>query len=768
MTTPDFDRPWRLFGPDDGAAPQAEAAPASGAMSETGPKSGPKSGPEAGPQAGAQLAPELAPVCAPVCAPEASLDPSPAAPRPYGRAFSRISARPSARLDAPLDAPLPEAAFDAHALSEDAPEPLPDDAPLAGDDAARAGLDGASPAMGGARLAEVIDQRARGLDPNAEAARRRAAAASRRETDLRQRARWRLGLLGVAFILAYGAVAGKMADIAASDPYEPRAWSSSIGPTEAVRGRITDRNGRLLAANLPVHSLYAEPDEMVDPAAAAAGIARIFPTENEAALRRQFTDGRSFMWIRRSITPAERVAVHELGDPGLKFGPRDTRFYPNGMLAAHVLGGARYGEEGVLGAEINGVAGVELWFDERLRDPGRAGEPLRLSIDLRVQAAFTDVLSNAVKTFHAKGAAGVLLDARNGEILSMVSLPAFDPNDRNNYFRPGAREESPLFNSAAQGLYELGSTYKVFTAAMMMDDGLATPETMMDTSGPLVSGRFRIGDSHRMPDEMNLQDIMVHSSNVGTARFALIGGSRRQTEMFQKLGLLDPAPVELPAARSAKPERQDPSRDVTVMTNSFGHGITGSPLHLAVAYAAMVNGGLKVSPTLIAGAPAADESARVISRLTSRRVRSMLRDVVTRGTGRSAEVFGYAVGGKTGTAEKKRIGAKGYDRHRIIATFAGAFPMTDPKYVIIVTLDEAEHRTPTRIFRTAGWTAAPTTREVIGRIAPLLGLWPEYDESQIGGAAVAESLGAEDLGAEDPGAEDLGAAGVVAASAVAR
>jgi cell division protein FtsI (penicillin-binding protein 3) len=629
-------------------------------------------------------------------------------------------------------APAPDPAFDARALSHDAADPLPDDAPLAGDFAPVAALSGGA----GARLTEVIDQRARGLDPNAEAARRRGAASARREMDLRQRARWRLGLLCFAFVLAYGAVAGKMAGLAGSDPREPRGWASSAGPVEAVRGQIVDRNGRLLAANLPVHSLYARPEEMVDPAAAAAGLAKIFPDEDAKILLRRFSDGRKFLWVRRTITPSERIAVHNLGEPGLRFGPRDLRIYPKGRLAAHILGGAAYGEEGELAAEIVGVAGMEHWADARLRDPALATEPLRLSIDERVQQAFAEVLDGAMTAYHAKGVAGVLLDANNGEIISMVSLPDFDPNDRNAFFRQGRAEDSPLFNRAAQGLYELGSTYKIFTAAMVMDAGIATPETMMDTRGPLVSGRFRIGDAHHMPPEMSLHDVMVQSSNVGTARFALIAGARRQQDFLRKIGLMDASPVELPEAAGATPLIPDRWQDLATMTVSFGHGISGSPLHLAAAYAAMVNGGFKVEPTLLSGAARPGESARVISALTSQRLRAMMRGVVTDGTGRNAEAVGYFLGGKTGSAEKPRRDGKGYDRTKIVATFAGAFPIHDPKYVIVVTLDEAEDRSGAgRPRRTAGWTAAPTTRAAINRLAPLLGMRPAPQMAQTGPTA---------------------------------
>lgn len=525
-------------------------------------------------------------------------------------------------------------------------------------------------------------------------------------------------------MLAYVAVAGRMALLAASEPREPRGLASSE-TFSAVRAEIRDRNGALLATNLPVWSLYARPGEMVDPVSAAEGLAEIFDDMDEKTLLRRFTDGRKFMWLKKAITPAERVAVHNLGEPGLKFGPRETRIYPAGSMAAHILGGASYGKEGVRAAEIVGVAGVEHWFDERLRDPAQAGAPLQLSIDLRVQAAMTDVLRGAVERLNAKGAAGVLMDARNGEVLSLVSLPDFDPNRRPPPPTSGHPDDHPIFNRAAQGVYELGSTFKVFTAAMMLDEGLASPQTMVDTKGPLYWGRFRISDSHRMPERMTLRDVIVESSNVGTARLAILAGARRQQEFLKKLGLFEPTALELPEAAKGAPLLPPKWSEISTMTISYGHGIAATPLHLAAGYASLVNGGLRVRPTLLKGAAPPTEADRVVSENTSREIREILRAVVVEGTGKNAAVPGYFLGGKTGTAEKPRRNGRGYDHKKIVATFAGVFPAHDPRYVIVVTTDEAVDSSGRYPRRTAGWTAAPAVREAVSRIAPILGMRPQ-------------------------------------------
>lgn len=566
-------------------------------------------------------------------------------------------------------------------------------------------------------LAGVIGARSRGEDPDLLEAHRRAERTAAARAQERRRAEWRLTLLGLLVAAAFGAVAVRMALVATALPEEPQTAVPGR-PFGSDRADITDRNGILLATNLPVSALYFQPRDMLDPKAAALGLKAIFPDIDAAALEARFRRGR-FFFIRQTISPEERQRVHDLGEPGLQFAPREMRLYPAGRAVAHVIGATSFGALDVSAAELIGTAGVERWFDARLRDPAQAGTPLALSIDLPAQVAMREVLAEAVRRYSAKGAAGILLDARSGEIVSMVSLPDFDPNDR-----PEDVKDQRLFNRAAQGIYELGSTFKLFTAAMVMDRGIAGPGTMVNTTAPLVWNGFDFDDFHRMPPVMSLRDVMVQSSNVGTARLALMAGVEAQQEFLGRLGLLETLPVELSEARAVRPKRPARWTELSLITISFGHGLSASPLHLAAAYASLLNGGLRVRPTLLKGGPAPTEADRVVSAETSRQLRSILRAVVEEpeGTGNFAEVPGYLVGGKTGTADLPAAG--GYDRSRTITTFAAVFPTADPKYVLVVSLDQASTFAAGQIRRTAGWTAAPVAGETIRRLAPILGLRP--------------------------------------------
>lgn len=542
----------------------------------------------------------------------------------------------------------------------------------------------------------------------------------------RARAEGRLLILSVMFLGAFAAVGGKMASLAASEPAEPRV-AVAASDIRAQRADIVDRNGAILATNLATHALYAQPQDMIDPDRVAAELAAIFPDLDEESLRRRFTGKAKFLWIKRRLSPEQMQQVHDIGDPGLQFGPREMRLYPNGPLAAHVLGGARFDNEGVASADILGVAGVEKAFDSYLRDPANGGEPLRLSLDLTVQAAVERVLAGGMVVMNAKGAAAVMMDVDTGEIVALASLPDFDPNDRPRPLTRGDAADSPLFNRAVQGLYELGSTFKIFTAAQAMQEGLAGPNTMIDTRGPLRWGKFRIGefDNHDYGAQLSLTDVIVKSSNVGTARVAQQIGTDRQRLFLERLGLLDPSPVELIEAPGVKPQVPANWSELSTMTISYGHGLSTSPLNLAAAYASLLNGGQKVTPTLLAGG-APETGERVVRPEVSAAARAMLRQVVSRGTASFGEVPGYAVGGKTGTADKAKP-TGGYYEDRVIATFASVFPADDPEYVLVVTLDEPEIVALAETRRSAGWTAVPVAAEIIGRTAPLLGLRPKIE-----------------------------------------
>jgi cell division protein FtsI (penicillin-binding protein 3) len=442
------------------------------------------------------------------------------------------------------------------------------------------------------------------------------------------------------------------------------------------------------------------------------------------ALYRRFTSESRFIWLRRYISPEQEQQVHDLGEPGLLFGPREMRLYPNGPIAAHVLGGAGFGQEAVNAAEVIGIAGIEAQFDEVLRDPGQT-EPLMLSIDLTVQATVEEVLAGGMALLNAQGASAVMMDAHTGEIVAMASLPDFDPNNRPRPALEGDPADSPLFNRTVQGVYELGSVFKAFTIAQALELGLFNVNDMIDTRGPLRMAGFAIRDFRSYGPSQSVHDVFTHSSNIGTARMAQVIGGERQREFLQALGLLEPATVELVEAANARPLLPPRWGELATMTISYGHGVSTSPVNLAAAYATMVNGGTRVAPTLIRrDGPQTGE--RIISEATSAAMRGLMRAVVTEGTASFGEVEGYAVGGKIGTADMPRP-TGGYYDDRNLVTFASAFPMHDPRYVLITTLQEPVETSGSEPRRTAGWTAVPVAAEIIRRTAPLLGMRPEIE-----------------------------------------
>jgi cell division protein FtsI (penicillin-binding protein 3) len=582
-------------------------------------------------------------------------------------------------------------------------------------------------------LARILKARAAGENPDAIERENIRLRHEEMRDKSRLRAEGRLLILGAAFIIAFAVVGGRMGVLAGSEPEEPRAAASG-NPIIGQRADITDRNGRILATNLETYALYAQPPEMIDPERAARELAVIFPELDEERLVRDFTGDRKFLWIRRQVSPEQMQAVHDIGDPGLLFGPREMRLYPNGPIAAHILGGASYGREGVDSAEVIGVAGVEKYFDSYLLDPANDGSPLALSIDLTVQAAMEEVLEGGMTLMNAKGVAGILMDIHTGEIVAMASLPDFDPNNRPPVATSGDPGDNPLFNRALQGVYELGSVFKIFAVAQALELGLVNAETMIDTQGPMTWGRFRINDFHNYGPQLSTTDVIVKSSNIGTAHIALMIGVERQQSFLRSLGLLDPTPVEMVEARTGQPLLPRDWSEISLLTISYGHGLSDSPLHLAAAYASLVNGGTRVVPTLVRQ-DGPQNGERIVSDDVSAIARDMLRQVVTRGTASFGEVEGYEVGGKTGTADKPRP-TGGYYDDKVISTFAGMFPASDPQYVIVLTLDEPVETSGSEPRRTAGWTAVPVAAELIRRAAPLLGLRPQVEVATLDGVTL--------------------------------
>jgi cell division protein FtsI (penicillin-binding protein 3) len=438
----------------------------------------------------------------------------------------------------------------------------------------------------------------------------------------------------------------------------------------------------------------------------------LFPDLDRETLLKRLSSKRKFEWIKRDLSPRQQQDAFALGLPGLGFRAEAHRAYPAGRTLAHVLG--------FVDTENLGIAGLEKGLEGRIRD--LAAGPLAVSIDLSAQHAVRDELARAVSKFRALGGAGIVLDAVTGEVIALASLPDFDPND------PPSPDSPALFNRVTKGVYEMGSTLKTLTTAMALDSGKIRLSDHFDASKPIQVGRYVINDYHAESRWLSVSEIFLHSSNIGSARMALKVGIDNQKAFFARLGLTTPAKIELPEV--AAPLLPSPWGELDTMTVAFGHGIAVSPLQVAVATAALVNGGRRIEATLLKHETGEIEAGdAVVSPETSRVMRELLRKVVTEGTGKLADVPGYAVGGKTGTAEKAV--AHGYARNALISSFLAVFPMSKPRYVMLVMLDEPKPTAETYGFATAGFTAAPTAARIIERIAPILRVGPDLSKQTV-------------------------------------
>ncbi|MCE2577310.1 penicillin-binding protein 2 [Komagataeibacter sp. FNDCR1] len=563
-----------------------------------------------------------------------------------------------------------------------------------------------------------------------------------RMTQVRYRTDTRLLVVAGVFCVLFGAVGVKLAiatiimplapqqhQIAPQVPPIPKSDPKGMVANDIVlpqvhRASIVDRNGQALAISLPVAQVYANPQEMIDPQDATHKLKHVLPHLDEAETLRRLSSARQFVYLARDISPSEELAINNLGIPGIYFEPGERRRYPMGRVAAQIMGG--------VDIDDHGVAGVERFFGKRL-DSNRA--PLTLSLDVRVQNVVHDELQSAMDTFQAIGACAIVMDVRNGEIIAMVSLPDYDANDF------GHAPADARFNRAVTGMYEPGSTFKLQTTAMALQDGVAHIWDRF-SSVPIKVGRFTISDmkNDHFDPWLSLPEVMAHSSNPAAAHIALDAGAARQQDWLRNMGFFARVPIELPeAGRPIVPSTHNWGVS-TVMTVAFGHGVAEPPLAIVRGTAATANGGFLLRPTLLlhdqdrtpGGTPVPDtdmagqvpDAQRLISAENSNILRKILRLDVTKGTGDRAESPGYYVGGKTGTAEK--IGAHGgYLKHVNVSAFTGIFPMNAPRYAVYVMLDSPKPTAQTHGWTTAGWNAAPTASHIITRIAPMMGLFPD-------------------------------------------
>ena len=518
--------------------------------------------------------------------------------------------------------------------------------------------------------------------------------------------RSRLLVGALLFGLAFFAIVGRLVDVSLlQDVSEPRlAGQVPVVAPVAERADITDRNGVILATSLATFSLFANPNQVLDADEAAKELAGVLPELSVAELKAKLGADKSFVWLQRNLTPHQQMDVTRLGIPGLYFQAEEKRVYPLGALASHVVG--------FTDLDNRGLSGVEDSFEDVLAG-GR--HPVQLSIDVRIQQIMHEELTRGIADFNGIGGAGIVLDARTGELLAMVSLPDFDPN------QAGTAGPDQRFNRATLGIYEMGSTFKVFNTAMALDSGRIQLTDKFDTTKPIQIGRYTIHDFEPMHRWLSVPEIFMLSSNIGAARMAMEMGTDSQKSFLAKVGMLRPVSVELPEL--GRPLYPSEWRPINTMTIAFGHGIAVSPLHVVSGVAAMVNGGIMRPATLIKRAPdEVSDGQRVISPNTSNLMRELFRLVVQAGTGKSAEAPGYLVGGKTGTAEKQV--AKGYSTNARLASFVGAFPMSDPRYIVLVMVDEPKPNAHSYGFATGGWVAAPVVSRIVQRMAPLLGMAP--------------------------------------------
>jgi cell division protein FtsI (penicillin-binding protein 3) len=514
----------------------------------------------------------------------------------------------------------------------------------------------------------------------------------------------RLVMSAAVVFVVFAAIAARVMLLATD---EANARTAGIAPPpKAERGQILDRKGRLLATNLPITVLHADPAEIMNPVAAARALAPLLPRHDEAALVRLLTKDTRYVELDRKLTPARHAEILNLGIPGIHFRKSTLRAYPSGRLAAHILG--------QVDTDNNGLAGVEKSLDAHLA----SGKNVTLSIDAGIQAIVAREINKQIQIFEAIGGAGVMLDIESGEVLALVSLPDFNPN----HF--GGTDADTRFNRATLGLYEMGSTFKVLNTAMALQAGTTTINRRYEVAKPLRIGGHRISDFHVYDWPLTVPEILVLSSNIGSARMAAEIGAETQQAYLRRLGMFERLSLEIPEV--ATPLIPRSWRQSEIATISYGHGISVTPLHLAAAVATASGSGLWTAPTLLRRQPD-DQPVReqVFSEETTRAVRSMMRLVVKHpdGTGNYAEARGYMVGGKTGTTEKIRPEG-GYYKDRNIASFAATFPVHDPRYVLVVMVDEPKGQKHSYGYATGGWVAAPAARHIIENAAPLLGIHP--------------------------------------------
>jgi cell division protein FtsI (penicillin-binding protein 3) len=539
-----------------------------------------------------------------------------------------------------------------------------------------------------------------------------------RNVDRAAKARARVGFAILAFAAVYAIIGGRLVMYATIGDSHGTRRTASQDAIATARPDIVDRNGEVLATDVKAPSLFAEPRRIIDKDEAIELLTGTLPDLDTGEVRDRVSGKKGFVWLKREITPSQQQEIHRLGIPGIGFLRENKRVYPTGSEVAHLIG--------LVNIDNQGIAGMEKWLDNNgLADLHRAGfatdrlqQPVELSVDLRVEHALRDELLKAKDKFHAKAASGLVSNVRTGEIVAMVSLPDFDPNN------PKEAHDPDRINRLTTGVYEMGSTFKAFTLAMALDSGKDL-NSMWDARGPLHYGKFTIHDDEPKGRFISMKEVFTFSSNVGAARIALGQGVEAHKAFLRKMGQMERLRTELP--ESAAPLVPKHWGELNTVTIAFGHGIAVAPLQAVMGIDALVNGGYLIPPTFLKRSEqeAMAIAKQVIKPETSEKMRFLMRLNAEVGTARKADVKGYYIGGKTGTAEKVINGR--YAKKKVLTAFTAILPADNPKYQLLVMLDEPQSLKETYGFITSGWNAVPTGGAVIARIAPLLGIEPRFD-----------------------------------------
>ena len=540
-----------------------------------------------------------------------------------------------------------------------------------------------------------------------------------RDVDRAAKARARVGFAMLAFMTIYAVIGGRLILFGMGADSHGARRAAAQDAIATARPDIVDRNGEILATDVKVPSLFGEPRRIIDKDEAIELLTATLPDLDTAEVRDRLSSKKGFVWLKREITPQQQLEIHRLGVPGIGFLRENKRVYPTGAEVAHLIG--------LVNIDNQGIAGMEKWLDTNgLADLHRAGfatdrlqRPVELSVDLRVEHALRDELLKAKEKFKAKAASGLVSNVRTGEIVAMVSVPDFDPNN------PKEAHDPDRINRLTTGVYELGSTFKAFTLAMALDSGKADLNSMWDARGPLHYGKFTIHDDEPKGRFLNMREVFTFSSNVGAARIALSQGVEAHKAFLRKMGQMDRLRTELP--ESASPILPKRWSELNTVTIAFGHGIAVAPLQAVMGIDALVNGGYLIPPTFLkrSEAEAMVLAKRVIKPETSEKMRFLMRLNAEIGTAKKADVKGYYIGGKTGTAEKVINGH--YAKRRVLTAFTAILPADNPQYQLLIMLDEPQPLKETSGFITSGWNAVPTGGNVIARIGPLLGIEPRFD-----------------------------------------